>query len=207
MVGEGRNATRMELLRLRRRLGLARRGHRLLKGKQDELLRRFLLLLEEYLRARSGLHERMEDLAEKGREVRTSVSADTIRTASWPPPPGARLRERKSRVLNLKIPAYDVSLPELSPAYGPGQLPACHDELVVSWRSAIPVMVEVAEKEKALLLLAAEIERTRRRVNALEYNLIPGLEEGVRTITFKLAEAELGNLTRLMRIKDIVRNS
>jgi V/A-type H+-transporting ATPase subunit D len=197
----------MELLRLRRRLALARRGHLLLKGKQDELLRRFLLLLGEYLRGRRDLHRVMEGLARKTGEVRGEVSRERIRVAAWPPPPEAVLTSRSARILNLQVAAFDLHPPTAGISYGPEALPAAYDELVSLWRRALPLLVEIAEREKALRDLAAEIERTRRRVNALEFNLIPGLEEGVATIRFRLAEAELGNLTRLMRVKDIVRGS
>jgi V/A-type H+-transporting ATPase subunit D len=197
----------MELLRLRRRLALAQRGHLLLKGKQDELLRRFLLLLGEYLKGRRDLRRVMEGLARKTGEVRSEVSPERIRVAAWPPPPEAVLTSRPARILNLQVAAFDLHPPPAGISYGPEALPAAYDELVGLWRRALPLLVEIAEREKALRDLAAEIERTRRRVNALEFNLIPGLEEDVGTIRFRLAEAELGSLTRLMRVKDIVRGS
>lgn len=205
-MGRPNSATRMELLRLRRRLSLARRGHHLLKGKQDELLRRFLGLLEAYLRERHALHGLMAALARKTGEVRTELSADSVRVASWPPPPEATVTEGSSHILSLRVPRYDLHQPGGGEgAYGLSQLPASYDELAALWREAGPRMIDVGAREKVLLELAAEIERTRRRVNALEHNLIPGIEEGIRTITFRLAEHELGTLTRLMRIKDIVR--
>jgi V/A-type H+-transporting ATPase subunit D len=194
----------MELLRSRRRLSLARRGHGLLKGKQDELLRRFLGLMEDYLKSRRSLHRQMEKVARATRQVRTEASATTLQAAGWPPPPPATIDTRETHILNLKVPALDFHQTTTPPAYGPTQLPAVYDELSTLWRETAPLLVEVGSREKTLLLLADEIERTRRRVNALEFKLIPGLEEGIRAITFKLAEAELGALTRLMRIKDIV---
>jgi len=197
----------MELLRHRRRLTLARRGHHLLKGKQDELLRRFLAILEAYMKARSLLNDAVAEVARKSREVRTEAAADTVGAASWPPPPPATVEERVAGILNVKIPARELHLPATMPSYAPTQLPAAFDELSLLWKEVVPQMAEVSNLESTLLLLAEEIERTRRRVNALEYKLIPGLEWGIKTITFRLAEAELGNLTRLMRVKDIVRRS
>ncbi len=199
------SATRMELLRLRRRLGLARRGHHLLKGKQDELLRRFLLLLEEYMGKRHSLHGVVGDLGRLTREVRSEVSAETAGTAAWPPPPGIEITARRRAILNLQVSAYELHPPREGGTGGAPDLPPPWDELTLLWREGLPLFVEVAEGEKVLLDLAGEIERTRRRVNALEHNLIPDLEEGIRIITFKLAESELGSLTRLMRIKDLVR--
>lgn len=207
MIPGGVNATRMELLRLRRRLTLARRGHHLLKGKQDELLRRFLHLLEQYMRSRSELAGVMSELAARSQEVQAEVQADTLRTASWPPPPSAQLVERAAQILNMAVPVREAHLPGRPPSYGPTQLPASFDELSLLWKKSLPLMVDLSNKEISLVMLADEVERTRRRVNALEFKLIPGLEEGIKTITFRLAEVELGNLTRLMRVKEIVRGS
>ncbi len=199
------NATRMELLRLRKRLALARRGHRLLKDKQDELVRRFFLLLEDYLRLRHRLHRVMKLLSEKSLAARVESSADEVQVATWPHLAQAGMTSKTFLILNLRVPAYELHLPEWAPSYGPNQLPAAYDELAAAWHKTVPLLVEVGQKEKALELLTTEIESTRRRVNALEYNLIPEQEEGIHTITLKLAEDELSNLTRLMRIQDIVR--
>lgn len=203
----GINATRMELLRHRRRLALARRGHHLLKGKQDELLRRFLARLEAYLRARRDLDEAMGALADRSRALRTEVSGETIRIAAWPPASPAVLEQRPSQVLNIQVPVRELRRGAPAPSYAPDQLPAAYDQLAALWMEVLPLMVEVANLESLLTILAEEIERTRRRVNALEHKLIPGLEEGIKSITFRLAEAEMGNLTRLMRVKEIVRGS
>ncbi len=207
MLPGGVNATRMELLRLRRRLALARRGHHLLKGKQDELLRRFLRLLEDYMRAREELEELMRELSSRSREAQAEAQADTLRTAAWPPPPPAELEERSTQILNLAVPVREAHVPGRPASYGPTQLPSSYDDLILLWRKSLPRMVSLSNVEVALLSLSDEIERTRRRVNALEYKLIPGLEDGIRTIAFRLAEVELGNLTRLMRVKEIVRGS
>lgn len=205
MVLSGTSATRMELLRLRKRLLLARRGHHLLKGKQDELLRRFMALLESYLPARRDLNAAFAELEIRIAHARAEVGEDEVRAAAWPPRPRVTVQDRKRRILNLEIPAREARLERHRPAYSPSQLPAPFDDLVEAWEKAVPSLVATADREETLLLLAEEIKRTRRRVSALEYKLIPGLEEGIRLISFKLAEAELGNLSRLMRIKEIVR--
>jgi V/A-type H+-transporting ATPase subunit D len=102
------------------------------------------------------------------------------------------------------VPDFDVGeLP--SPAgYSLATTPAVLDEALASLSEVAPQLVQLAEREKAIELLAAEIERTRRRVNALEHVLIPQLTETVRDIQMKLDEAERSNLTRLMKVKEMV---
>lgn len=199
------NATRMELLRLRRRLVLARKGHKLLKDKQDELVRRFFALLDGYLKARDRLHRRMERLAGESLLARVDTAADEILASVWPQSARARLEAGSEPVLNLRVPRYVLAQPPWTPSYSPRQLSASYDGLAAAWQEVVPLLVAVAAKEKSLRLLAAEIEATRRRVNALEYTLIPGLEEGIRGISLALAEQERSSLTRLMRVKEMVR--
>ncbi len=199
------SVTRMELLRLRRRLVLARKGHKLLKDKQDELVRRFFALFDGYLTARERLHLRMEHLAGQALLARVETAADEIRAATWPRRAGARLVVGTESILNLRVPSYELVQPAWEPAYSPHQLSAAYDELARGWQQVVPLLVMVAQKEKALRLLAKELSALRRRVNALEYTLIPGLEGGIRAITLGLAEQELSALTRLMRVKEMVR--
>jgi V/A-type H+-transporting ATPase subunit D len=172
-------AARMELLRLRRRLGLARRGHRLLRGKKDELLRRFMVLLKEYTGMSGELLSRTIGLVRLSGEVG----------------------------LNLEEPVFDVHLPDRKPPIGASPPPVSYGHLARSWREALPRLVKTAEKKEVLTLLAEEIERTRQRVNTLEYKLIPGLEDRIRVVILKMSENELGNFARLMRIKEVVEGS
>jgi V/A-type H+-transporting ATPase subunit D len=198
-------ATRMGLLRRKKRLALARRGHYLLKGKQDELLRRLMELLEEYLPARSSLDGRWQDLHASIEDAAAETDPAEAEVASWPPPSFATVKSGVRRILNLEVPERAIeSLPDGFP-YGVLQLSACMDDAVAGWKEFLVPALSVADMEDALTLLSDEIERTRRRVNALEFRLIPELEDEIRLITLKLAEAELGNLSRLMRVKEIVR--
>ena len=198
-------ATRMELLRLRRRLVLARKGHKLLKDKQDELVRRFFALFDGYLAARDRLHRSMEDLAAKSLEARIDTPAVEIRAAAWPQRASARLESGVASILNLRVPRYELVQPAWSPSYSPRQVSAAYDTLAAGWQRVVPLLVAVAEKEKALRLLAEELSALRRRVNALEHRLLPGLEAGIRSIALALAEQERSGLTRLMRVKELVR--
>ena len=197
--------TRMELLRLRRRLVLARKGHKLLKDRQDELVRRFLALFDGYLTARERLHARMENLAGLAQSARAETAAAEIRAAVWPHRADARLFAGTESILNVRVPRYELALPAWAPAYSPHQVSAAYDDLALGWRQAAPLLVAVAQREKALRLLAGELATLRRRVNALEYTLIPALEANIRAISLGLAEQELSALTRLMRVKEQVR--
>jgi len=198
-------ATRMELLRLRRRLVLARKGHKLLKDKQDELVRRFFALFDGYLAARDRLHRAMDDLAALSLEARIDTAEVEIRAAAWPQRASARIGAGSESILNLRVPRYELAQPPWEPAYSPRQLSAAYDALALGWQEVVPLLVAVAQREKALRLLAGELSALRRRVNALEYTLIPGLEVSIRSISLGLAEQELSALTRLMRVKEMVR--
>jgi V/A-type H+-transporting ATPase subunit D len=195
----------MDLQRLRRRLVLARKGHKLLKEKQDELVRRFLALFDGSLAARERLHRSMERLAGHALLARAETPADEIRATAWPQRACARVSAGSEPILNLRVPRYELTQPVWEPAYSPQQLSAAYDELALGWQQAVPLLVAVAQREKGLRLLAAELSTLRRRVNALEYTLIPGLEGGIRSISLGLAEQELSALTRLMRVKEMVR--
>ena len=111
----------------------------------------------------------------------------------------------KQQVMNLVVPIFELKTEGKLAAYGLATTPAELDPSLVAMERALGRMVELASKEKALELIGDEIEKTRRRVNALEYVLIPNLEETIRYISMKLSEMERGNTTRLMRVKEIVR--
>ncbi len=201
----GGAATRMELLRLRRRLDLARRGHKLLKEKQDELARRFLDLLERYLAARRRLHAAMRGLGPLGTVARIESSTTEVLGATWPRRSVYRIEAGAGSILSLRVPAYRLHPAPWQPSHGPRQLSASWDELAAAWRAATPVLVEAAGAERALRRLAAELVLLRRRVSALEHRLIPGIEEALRHGAIALAEQERSTLARLLRVKELVR--
>jgi len=199
------NPTRMELLKLKKRLILARRGHRLLRDKQDELMRNFLSLIEEikelrltveiglfqaygsFLIARSTMRREFLDEALLASQLETSLEVTYI------------------PLLNLRVPSYKLMVVGDYFSYGLLTTSMELDRALKKYRELIPKMVELAEKEKRLEMLSYEIERTRRRVNALEHILIPNILETISYISMKLEELERSNITRLMKIKDIVR--
>ena len=198
------NPNRMELMKLRKRRQVAQRGHKLLKDKLDELMKEFLGRIGETRKLRRKAERELAaayglfavSRAEAGRAglaqaLSFGLPADLVDVA-------------ERNVMSVHIPEY--SLKELgSPGgYSLANTPAVLDTALHSLADVAPHLLELAEREKAVELLAAEIETTRRRVNALEHVLIPQLDEAVREISMKLDEAERGNLTRLMKVKDII---
>ena len=198
------NPNRMELLKLRQRGVTARRGHKLLKDKLDELMKEFLARIAEVRRLRSSVERDLGVawglLAMARAEAGSSALSAAL--ASGEPVPLAQVTERN--VMSVRVP--ELTLRALPPrqGYSFATTPAVLDGGLARLASVLPSMLELAAREKAIELLAAEIESTRRRVNALEYVLIPQIEDTVRDIRMKLDEAERGNLTRLMKVKEMV---
>jgi len=200
------NPTRMELLKLKKRLILARRGHRLLKDKQDELMRNFLSLVEEiknlHLTVEKGLSEAYGSFL----IARSTMTREFLDEALMGSQLKISLEVTYVPLLNLRVPRYKLKMEGDYFSYGLLTTSIELDRALRSYRELVPKMVELAEKERRLEMLSYEIERTRRRVNALEHILIPNIMETISYISMKLEELERSNLTRLMKIKDIVRS-
>jgi V/A-type H+-transporting ATPase subunit D len=195
----------MELLRLRKRLALAHRGHKLLKDKQDELMKRFMGLVTQIKELRLSVEDELEQ-AWKGFLVARSIGGcEIVETAVSLPTRKTHVEVGKLQIMNLVVPVFTLKTEGKIASYGLATTPAELDTSLVAMEHVLGRMVELASKEKALELIGDEIEKTRRRVNALEYVLIPNLIETIRYISMKLSEMERGNLTRLMRVKEIVR--
>jgi V/A-type H+-transporting ATPase subunit D len=199
------NATRMELLRLKKRLVLARRGHKLLKDKQDELMRQFLDLVDSVKGLRKELEEKFQKSLRYFIHGRMETPRDSIETALMIPTSRIDMEIGKKQVLNLQVPVLKVDIGEFKRSYGFLETGGNIDLSLDLFQKTFPKLLELAQTEKALFLMGDEIEKTRRRVNALEYVLIPELEETRRYIEMKLSEMERGNLTRLMKVKEMIR--
>jgi V/A-type H+-transporting ATPase subunit D len=195
----------MELLRLRKRLGLARRGHKLLKDKQDELMKRFMGLVTQIKDLRLSVEEELEQSFKRFLVARSVGGGEVVETAVSLPTRKTSVEVGQQRVMNLVVPVFELKSEGKVASYGLATTPAELDTALMAMEKALSRMVELASKEKSLELIGDEIARTRRRVNALEYILIPNLEETIRYVSMKLSEMERGNLTRLMRVKEIVR--
>jgi len=194
-------ATRMELLHLRKRAALARRGHKLLKDKLDELMRQFKILLSEYLGARQSLEAKLETAYREFIFARASMREESLADALRYPGAVATVTTSTRRVMNLTLPVFDIAMTGSYINYGMFDTTPELDRSLEVYSEVLPEVVRLAGQEKAIGILAGEIDRTRRRVNALEYILIPELVEAVAAIRLKLDEMERGNLTRLMKVK------
>ena len=198
------NPNRMTLIRLRRRLELARRGHKLLKNKQEKLMQNFFSLINEAGRLRREVEEEL--LSINDRYIRSLIFSERQAVMDALDLSGAEGElEADSRYeMGIKIAVYQVTFPDPPPAYRFSSSSPGLDGVFEGLYRIFPQLVELASRENALLRMADELEKTRRRVNALEYVLIPDLEETIKSIERKLSENERSNQTRLMKIKDMV---
>ncbi|PQQ65590.1 V-type ATP synthase subunit D [Acetivibrio saccincola] len=202
------NPTRMELTRLKKRLAIARRGHKLLKDKQDELMKKFLDLVKR----NKELREKVEGMLMKVHEnfliARAVMSSESLEGALMFPKQSISLDVSSQNVMSVSVPVFNYNLSSTYESdiypYGFASTSGELDTAIGTLSEALPFMLELAQMEKSSQLLAQEIERTRRRVNALEYVLIPQLTETIKYITMKLEENERGNLVRLMKVKDMM---
>jgi V/A-type H+-transporting ATPase subunit D len=204
------NPNRMELLRLKKQLVTARRGHKMLKDKRDELMRQFL----EIIKANRVLRQRVEKLlAAANRDMvlaRAVIDPAVLESAFMSGQDSLTLDIDTRNIMSVKVPVFsplfEMSGQRETLPYGMASITGELDQAVIALQTALPVMIELAESEKTSQLLADEIEKTRRRVNSLEYVLIPELQTSIRSITMKMDENERGNLTRLMKVKDMIVN-
>jgi V/A-type H+-transporting ATPase subunit D len=196
------NPNRMELLRLRRRLALAERGHKLLKDKLEEIMRRFLELMRRLYDLQEKVNPKLNKLLLSFAFVRAQNSKKELEELI--PEGKLRLATKKERILNLSIPQFEVEENEVSDY----DLLNTESELDIGIRKAqelLEDLLELAQLWKAVELLSHEIEVTRRRVNALEHILIPNIKETIRYISSRLEEMERSYQVQLMRVKEIVR--
>lgn len=201
------NPTRMELRRLKNRLKTATRGHKLLKDKSDEMIRQFMLYVRENKRLREEVEGELQ-AALKSFMLARAVSSDAvIEEAVLMPSTHVGLTTSSKNVMSVDVPVFDIMEGEVSDLY-PYSFASVSSELdssISSLTTLLPKLLKLAEVEKTCNMLADEIEKNRRRVNALEYVMIPQLEETIKYITMKLDENERGNITRLMKVKDMIK--
>ncbi len=202
------NPTRMELTNLKRKLITARKGHKLLKDKRDELMRRFLDLIRETKELRLRVEEGIKTANGHMSVARSTMTDEEIEVALMMPSQRMSASVETKNIMSVDVPVFK---PELKAAkdgeifsYGYAFTSGDLDEAVASLAKIMPDMLRLAESEKTCRLLAAEIEKTRRRVNALEHVLIPRYEDTIRYITMKLDENERSSTTRLMKVKDMM---
>ena len=200
------NPNRMELSRLKTRLKVAIRGHKLLKDKQDALIKAFLEKARSLKDLRESVEKELEDCYRSFLLARAQTFPAMLEQALMITSTGLSLKISKKNIMSVIVPIFEVEQGEASLSYGLGTTTGNLDVALEKFSGLLPRLVSLAAEEKALRLMAVEIERTRRRVNALEHVLIPSFQETIRYITMKLDDQERANLSRLMRIKEIVRS-
>jgi V/A-type H+-transporting ATPase subunit D len=208
MAGTTVNPTRMELTRLKNKLVMARRGHKLLKDKRDELMRQFLILVRENKALREKVESGIEEANRSFALARSAMSDEAVRVAFLAPKQGVSLELSTRNVMSVDVPVYKTTTRTADPndiySYGFAFTSSDLDGAVKELSALLPDMLRLAESEKSCQLMAAEIEKTRRRVNALEHVLIPEMETSIKFITMKLDENERASQTRLMKVKDMM---
>ena len=202
------NPTRMELTRLKGRLKTAQRGHKLLKDKRDELMKQFM----DVVRENRALRRRVEEALMRAHGSFTVASAlmspEMLEQSLMCPKQSVELDMTFENVMSVDVPEYHFRTKTDDPSqiypYGFAQTSGELDDAVSELAGVFRDMLELARIEKTGQLLAEEIEKTRRRVNALEYVKIPQMQANIKYITMKLDENERANTIRLMKVKDMI---
>lgn len=194
----------MELLRLKRRAEIARRGHKLLKDKLDELMKRFLALIQKNRILREEVESKLAQAYLLFAIAGSETPIEVIEEALLYPHVLLSVSVAPLNLMGVQVVELKMERKGSFDCYGLTSTPSVLDDALATFDEALPSMIELAEVEKAVELLASEIEKTRRRVNALEYVLIPQLEEAAKTVSMKLDEMERSYRTQLMKIKELV---
>ena len=202
------NPTRMELTRLKKKLVTATKGHKLLKDKRDELMRQFLDLVRENMALRQKVEAGILSANKNFVIAKAGMSEQILNTALMSPKQEVYLEAAKKNVMSVDIPVFKTRTRSADPndiySYGFAFTSGDLDDAVKSLADILPDMLRLAEVEKSCQLMAAEIEKTRRRVNALEHVIIPETQENIKYITMKLDENERSTQIRLMKVKDMM---
>ncbi len=201
------NPTRMELTRLKKRLKVAVRGHKLLKDKRDEMVRRFMELIRHNRELRVSVEGELTMAQKSFTSASLTMHPTDMEQALLYPAKECRISVGKQNIMSVIVPTIEYKeMPSKHSFYSYGLMSTSAelDVAVEKMADVLPRLMELAQVEKTCNMLADEIEKTRRRVNALEYVMIPQLEETIKYITMKLDESERGNLTRLMKMKELM---
>lgn len=201
------NLTRIESLNLKKSLKTAQRGHKLLKDKLDELIKKLLNLVEENKEIRKEVETKLEKAYQNFIMAKAVMSDEYMAEALMIPKQSISVDVSTKSIMSVKIPSFSFNKEnvkdEMYPygfAFTTGDL----DKSVIGFTEITNIMLRLAQNEKAIELLSVEIEKTRRRVNALENVMIPNYKDTIKYIQNKLDEDERGTLTRLMKVKDMI---
>ena len=200
--------TRMELTRLKGKLRTAQRGHKLLKDKRDELMKQFLDTVREVRALRTEVERELMTVHSAFTVASALMSSEALEQALLYPKQSVELTCTTRNIMSVNVPVYDFqtktkSDPDIYP-YGFAATSGELDDAVEALGRVFQKLLKLAQIEKSAQLMAEEIEKTRRRVNALEYVMIPNTQEAIRYITMKLDENDRATTTRLMKVKDML---
>ncbi len=202
------NPTRMVLTSLKKRLKVAVKGHKMLKDKRDELMKQFLELARENKRLREQVDAHISSIYSNFVIASAVMSSEVLNEALMYPKQGVSIEVGNKNVMSVDVPVFDFKTTSDDASniypYGFANTSAELDNAIENLVGIFPELLKLAAVEKEVQLLAAEIEKTRRRVNALEYVMIPQFQETIKYIQMKLDENERGNQTRLMKVKDMM---
>ena len=208
MASKNVTPTRMELTKIKKKLVTAVRGHKLLKDKRDELMRQFLDLAKENMELRLKVEEGIKRANKNFVIARATMTSEEMKTALMIPKQEVMLDISEKNIMSVDIPVFDIKTRTQNPndiyCYGFAFTSGDLDDAVYSLQNVFDDMLRLAEVEKACQLMSAEIEKTRRRVNALEHVIIPEAQQNIKYITMKLDENERSSQVRLMKVKDMM---
>lgn len=202
------NPTRMQLTRLKKQLNTALRGHKLLKDKRDELMRQFLDLIRENKELRAQVETALRQTNRDFLLAGSVMQKEQMDAALLYPKQSVYLETEYKNVMSVDIPVYNIKTRTSDQsdifAYGFADTSFLLDNAVAGVSELLPKLLRLAQLEKSTQRMAIEIEKTRRRVNALEHVMIPRYQETIRYITMRLEENERSSRTRLMKVKDMM---
>ena len=208
MAGTAVTPTRMVLNQLKGRLKTARRGHKLLKDKRDELMRQFLDVIKQNKVLREKVEHGLTEAFASMQVASSLMSPEMLEQSLLYPRQSVELGIKYRNIMSVNVPVYSFSTKNNDPSeiypYGFVQTSGELDDALGKMGDVFQDMLELAQVEKTMQLLAEEIEKTRRRVNALEYIMIPELEGNIRYISMKLEENENSTKVRLLKVKEMV---
>ena len=208
MAGKAITPTRMVLKQLKGRLKTARRGHKLLKDKRDELMRQFMDVVKLNKELRTKVEEWLTGAFASLQVASAIMSPEMLEQALLYPRQSVELGLKYKNIMSVNVPLYSFRTKNNDPSeiypYGFAQTSGELDDALDKMARVFQDMLELAQVEKTMQLLAEEIEKTRRRVNALEYVMIPELEENIKYIAMKLEENENSTKVRLLKVKEMV---
>ena len=195
------NPTRMALMDLKRRAKSAKRGHKLLKDKQDGLMQQFMSIIREAKTLRENVEEQLGNVFKQFLAASAWMTDAQLQNALSSPQAKIELEVETKNVMSVKIPSFTISKEGTIKSYGHAGTNAMFDEAVEALEQVFEILINLAQIEKQAEAMAIELETTRRRVNALEHKMIPNLEQTVKYIKMKLDESERAGIIATMRIK------